>query len=248
MELGTILGVGQDAQSTIYLADEVTSPYADRVFVSDGDTLYRKRVRGSGSSGGPVDEDFAFSYEVAPSALRTLLIQRRGGVVTAMALGPGDNRGFIGTPAATDEMLTVLDANAISGMKVRNLPGEVVLEYLADVEDGNVIVVTRPRDDWSYSDFRLFYGTLDQMLERKVLNVYRGNDTDIIFLVGSSQFDVHFSIVYDVSDAGVSVHSGPATLDTGNGNILDVTERHLDADGGELTPSSLPGFSFTCIR
>jgi hypothetical protein len=144
--------------------------------------------------------------------------------------------------------LTVLDTSAIAGMKIRNLPGEVVLEYLADVENGNVLVVSRPRDDWMYEDFRVFYGTPDQMLERKVVSVFRGNDTDIQFLVDSIEFGVHFSFMFVETDAGLRGQSGPATLATGNGKFLSVTERQGDGGPGDFIPGNLPGFSFICFR
>jgi hypothetical protein len=42
--------------------------------------------------------------------------------------------------------------------------------------DGNVMVVTRPRDDWSYADFRLFLGPMGAVAERRVGNVTGARD------------------------------------------------------------------------
>jgi hypothetical protein len=61
-------------------------------------------------------------------------------------------------------LLTVVDASAIAGFSLQNLPVEV--EYVADVSNGEAIVVTEPMDPWGYSGFRLFYGTPSQMIER----------------------------------------------------------------------------------
>ncbi len=50
--LGKVLGVGKGSTSTLYLADEAPATYQYRVFVSQGNVLWRKRVMGSGSNGG----------------------------------------------------------------------------------------------------------------------------------------------------------------------------------------------------
>ncbi len=56
--LGTILGVGEDLQSIYYLADDAPDSGQDRVFVSNGNTLYRKNAIGSGQSGSPPNADW----------------------------------------------------------------------------------------------------------------------------------------------------------------------------------------------
>jgi hypothetical protein len=242
--LGTVLGVGKSAAGTLYLADEVASTSTDRVFVSSGGSLFRKRVIGSGSSGGGADADYTLSFEEGLDAAtaRALVIQRRGGKVTAMGLGPG-GKAFIGMPGATDEPLTVLDVSAISSMKLRNLPGEVAVEYVADVENGSVLVVTRPMDDWTYTDFRLFYGKAGQMAERAVTQVTRSRSgsTDIQFLVDGAPFVAHFAYEFGVSDGGAFGHPGPGTLDTGAGKTLAFEQR-------TPTPARPTGFSFVCIH
>jgi hypothetical protein len=96
--LGTILGVGQDSQPVLYVADQAPDGGGqDRVFVSMGNVLDRQHVAGSGQSGGPPNADYTFSFE-PPFAdagdLRALLIQQRGGVVTGMALGPATHEAF----------------------------------------------------------------------------------------------------------------------------------------------------------
>jgi hypothetical protein len=237
--LGTILGVGRDTQGTIYLADQVASTYTDRVFVSSGNTLHRKHILGSGQSGGLTDVDYTFSYEDGANS-QALIIQVRGGNVTAMALGPSSSRAFIGGDPS-QQPLTVLDPSAISGMALQNLPG--VIEYLADVADGNIIVVTRPMDGSTYADFRLFYGSQNAMVERHVENVSRGMSigaaTYITFDVGSEQYSVVFTLTMGL-DGGLVTGPGPGTLTTGNGATLAVTQR-------TPTPTSLPGFTFACL-
>jgi len=233
------LGVGKDSAGTIYMADEVTAPYTDRVFVSSGNSLWRKRVSGSGQSGGTADRDYTFSY-VDGTNNPALIIQIRGGVTTAMAVGPGDSRSFIGPADAGQQTLTVLDKSAISGMTLRNLPGDVFIEYVADVSNGNIIIVTRPQDDWTDKSFRVFYGTAQAMLERPLISFSRGNDTYITFQVDSAQYLAHFVLTMAPADAGVNVQHPPGTLEPGDGSTWTITERLP-------TPTTLPEFSFTCL-
>jgi hypothetical protein len=183
--------------------------------------------------------DYTFSYEDGANS-QALIIQVRGGNATAMALGPSSSRAFIGGDPS-QQPLTVLDPSAISGMALQNLPG--VIEYLADVADGNIIVVTRPMDGWTYTDFRLFYGSQDAMIERHIENVGRtlsvGSPTYITFDVGSEQYSVVFTLTTDL-DSGLVTGPGPGTLTTGNGATRAVTQR-------TPTPTALPGFAFTCL-
>jgi hypothetical protein len=238
--MGMLLGAGRDSASTVYAADHV-DPSTDRVFVSMGDTLWRKRVIGSGQSGGGADVDYNFNFQ-DDAGERFLLIQRRGGMVTSVALGSGGKE-FIGDAGASGS-LTVVDAAAVGALKLRNLPGEVTIEYVADVEDSNVIVVTHPRDDYGYSDFRLFYGPQTALVEYPVVDVVRsrGSDTTIHFTMGGGQATAHFAWILEPGgDGGVMSHPGPGSLDTADGKTLSVTQRNP-------TPSALPGSAFTCLH
>jgi hypothetical protein len=243
MLLGAGMGLSQTdvSQGPVYAADHVADTSTDRVFVSMGDTLYRRRVLGSGSSGGAADVDYTFTFEDGAGE-RSLMIQRRGGKVTGVALG-GGGKEFIGDAGATGSLAVVDDAT-IATMKLRNLPGEVTIEYVADVENGSVIVVTHPRDDYGYSDFRLFHGPQNGLIEYPVLDVLRtrGSDTTIRFSEGGAELTAHFSWVFDPGDdGGISSHPGPATLDAADGKTLSVTQR-------TPTPASLPGSAFTCLH
>jgi hypothetical protein len=171
---------------------------------------------------------------------QALIIQIRGRVTTAMAIGPGDSRAFIGTANAGQQSLTVLDKSAISGMTLRNLPGDVVIEYVADVSNGDIIIVTRPQDDWTDTSFRVFYGTANAMLERPLISFSRGNDTYITFQVDSAQYLAHFVLLFEPMDAGANVQHPPGTLESGDGSSWTITERLP-------TPIALPEFSFTCL-
>jgi hypothetical protein len=130
-----------------------------------------------------------------------------------------------------------VDAGAISGFKLQNLP--VLVEYVADVSNGDAIVVTEPMDPWSYSGFRLFYGAAKQMVERPVVTYNRGDTSDdISFTVDGTTYAAHIAFVSTLfsGEAGL----GPSSLDTGGGGTLQMTLRMP-------TPTSLSGFSFTCL-
>jgi hypothetical protein len=247
--LGTILGVGEDTQSTLYVADEMPAVAGqDRVFVSNDTTLDRQHVAGTGQSGSSPNADYTLSFQ-PPFAdagdLRALLIQVRGGVVTGMALGPGNSRSFLGTADAGQVPLTVLDAGAIVGFKLQNLPN--VIEHVADVSNGDAIVVTAPMDAWGTSGFRLFYGKADAMVEYPITSVNADDYGQYIaFQMGGMTYNVFFNDPFGIDGGG---GPGPGSLYTDGGGAdpalqtipgaLTVTER-------TPTPTSLAGFSFTC--
>jgi hypothetical protein len=246
--LAAILGVGEDKNSKVYLVDTPDGG-EDRVFVSNANTLYRQHVAGSGSSGAGLNAEYTFTFEdpsdywqqsADGSTGQPLLVQVSSGVTTAMALGTSDGKNFLDTPGATSEPLTVVDAGAVVGMKLQNLPG--IVQRVAEVSDGRAIVVTTPMDDYATTSWRLFYGTPSAMVERTVVNAIESmsGEADITFLVDSAQYTVHFTVMY-VPDAGLSGEvAGPGSLDMGDSGTLPVTER-------TPAPRTLTGFSFTCI-
>jgi hypothetical protein len=240
--LGAILGVGQDTQSTLYVADEAPdSGGENRVFVSSGTTLDRQHVAGSGGSGGPPNADYTFSFQppfTDAGALQALLVQMRGGAVTAMALGPGDSpKTFLGGGPG-QVPLTVLDGGAVAGLTIQNLPS--VVQYVIDVSTGEVIVITQPMDAWGYSGFRLFYGTPGNMIERPITSYDQAmsGPADISFTVGSATYTLHTTYVVSGPDAGPLGGPGPATLDMDSGTLQAMPRLP--------TPTSLSGFTFTC--
>jgi hypothetical protein len=236
--LGTLLGVGKDAQGTLYVADIAPgtgSPDGqDRVFVSSGSVLVRQHVTGTGESGGPPDASYTLSFQ-DPSdpatASRALIIQQSGGQAVSMSLGAGDSKSFSGgTP------LTLLSASALAGMSLRNEPD--VVQFVADVSNGDSIVVVAPLEPYSSSDFHLFYGPPSQMQERNITSY--GADccgTSVVFQVGSTSYTARFDLA--PVDGGLGGTPAPGTLDTGSA-MLAMTQR-------TPTPQTLTGFSFSCF-
>lgn len=60
---------------------------------------------------------------------------------------------------AQGDELALVGAETLSGLTVRDQPNVVLVEHDGRTNDGHRIVVTRPDHDWTYEDFRVFYGT-----------------------------------------------------------------------------------------
>jgi len=241
IKLTALLGLGEDEDGTRYVADEGDARSSGpRVFVSAGDALYRKRVTGSGSSGGgdSGDADYTLAFEDG-SVTRRLVIEVRADEVTGMALANDaeDGKAFLSDLGADAQTLKVLDAKAIASLELHNLPGDVVIEYLAHTDEDETLLVTRPAEDWSYEDFRVFHGADHTLVERKVSMVTRGRDggsTTIVFDVEGETYSAHFPVV----SGDMGFEPGPATLETGS-DVLSLTR--------DPTATAPSGFTYQCI-
>lgn len=65
--------------------------------------------------------------------------------------------------------LTLVGADALGGFTVKNLPNGIVVEYSELLFDGRRFFATRPKVDWQYEDYRVFFGTADNVLERTLV-------------------------------------------------------------------------------
>jgi hypothetical protein len=188
LSIGPIVGIGQDDQSTLYLADQSSSSMP-RVFVSQGAALYQRYVRGSGQSG----TGYTLSYDdsdnlgIPPHAL---LVQTQDGQASAMGLADEGTRFFIGDADATYAPLTLVDSTAIAGVALMSLPYE--FEFIAI--DNVTTVVTIPING-DYASARVFYGPKDNVQQRTVTSVEFGGALSaptctVHFLVGSDELQV----------------------------------------------------------
>jgi hypothetical protein len=210
ISLGTVLGAGKSPTTgTIYMVDEVDN--LRRLFISDSSgTLVRQRESGSGS--GP--DSLVFSTG-GPDAIVTIQIDTPTGQAKRMGVFQGtlkDQKTFV--IGKDGEELTIVADSDIAKMPLRNLPGTINTEYVASTNDGNVLLVTCPIDDYSYSNFRAFYGPATAMVERSVSSVTRykdGGSTWIVFDLDGSTATASFPVVF----ADASFAPGPATLTNG---------------------------------
>jgi hypothetical protein len=218
--LGTLIAVGQDATGAIYAVDQVG--FEQRVFVSDANgNLVRQRLAGSGMEAGDTFDRYVFNVtDYDPPFV--LQIDIPSGATKRMGLVIGelkDSKTFV--IGQQGEELTVLPNDAVAGMPVQNLPGTVELEYAASLATGEVLVVTRPRDDWDYTDFRVYMGSVGALAERHLTSATRfldGGSTHIIFELDGQSADAYFPVVF--ADGGFA--RGPATL-TVAGSALPLT-------------------------
>jgi hypothetical protein len=205
--LGTVLGAGRSASGEVYAADHVES--GDRVFKSGDTRLIRRPLAGSGS--GPdfyvftvTDNDPPFTLQIdlgpnGPSAMGVFT-----GVLNAKTFQIGQQ----------GEALELLPASALAQFTLQNLPPSVFLEYNAQTADGRFLVVVRPTDDWTYADFRLFFGPTDRVAERTVGSVTRaldGGSTIITFDVDGVSATASFPVI----SSGPMFEPGPASLTLG---------------------------------
>ena len=181
VELRTILGVGRDASGTIYLADREDGE-SDRVFVSTDRELVRTGIEIE-----LVDDDdptglrYLFTLETDPVVTLQILVPPAGPTRMGLVLGSDYDFFVIGEEG---EELETLEADAISGMPVRDFAGEIELEYAVRTEDERLLVVVRPQEQSDYADFRLFFGPPDAVDERIVESFVReldGGTTTIEF-------------------------------------------------------------------
>jgi hypothetical protein len=186
--LGDVLAVGVAAGIT-YVVSRSEDGADYRVFVSDGETLVRRRVLGSGfgGSGDSVIND-TVSYQDAMTS--RLVLKSEAGAVTAMALVHDAERTFYDDAAGKIELM-LQPASTVESKPLRNLPGEVDLLYAANASDGAQIMVTQPADD--SAEVRLYYGRANRLRERVVTNVSRSSVTAVRFELDSTPAEAVFS-------------------------------------------------------
>ncbi|HEY1695795.1 MAG TPA: hypothetical protein VGG39_26690 [Polyangiaceae bacterium] len=233
--LSNVLGVGEDAQGTLYVADEPQGLGEPRVFVGAeaAGPLVRQEVIGSGENGSGQYTLAFVGPGASDGAAQSLLLDTSGGAATEMALGPADSKSFLGGPG--EAPLTVVDPGTVTGLAVVNLSGTVA--YVADVSDGSVIVVTNLVDIVTPSPVRLFYGSPPALAERSIVSFDQslsGYPT-IAFQVGTATYTMAIGGTFGLDGGG----PGPGTLATGSTSI-GFTLR-------QPTPTTLDGFTFSCL-
>lgn len=231
--LGTVLAAGRAADGTLYVASGNAALGIERVFVSEAGALQRRAVLGSGSNGASAsDGDYTGSFEDGKMQSR-LVIKRRANAVVGMALVHDADRSFFDALSSQAERLTIVAASGLQGMTVKNIPGMITVEIVADAPDGSQLVLTRPTVDWSYEDFHFYYGQAGKLIERKIKNASRGSDTSLTFVVDGQDYDVIFA----------SAVLSPNTSSTlrGGGGVQELTLQ-------SGTPHLPEGATFECLR
>lgn len=212
LTLGTVLAAGRSTDGTLYVASGEASLGIQRVFVSEAGALQRRDVRGSGTQGGSGgDGDYTASFEDGGAQSR-VVIKRRANAVVGIALVHDADRSFFDALSSQAERLAIVDASEVQRMPVRNIPGMVTVEVVADAPDGSQLVLTRPTVDWSYDDFRIYYGKDGKLIERKIKNASRGSSTYVTFEVDGEDYDALFASAYFAPDSSSSLRGGGREL------------------------------------
>lgn len=199
ISLGEVLAAGRDAEGVVYVLDR----HADdelRAFVSEpGDILRRRRVTGEGE-GRTGGVDFTQATLEGEPAFTLLFERADDGTQTFTKHAAGRVE-----PGATGgEPLTAVDDGDLElQFTLRNLPGEITVEYYGELVDARRVVVIRPTDDWTYEDFRVFLGTRERMDERAVRSVARqldGGSTTIEIALDGERATLSFPVAFDGTD------------------------------------------------
>jgi hypothetical protein len=232
IELAEVLGTGVDANGTIYVIDQRGSDL--RGFVSEDGELYRQRVTGTGQSNVDGDMTLLTLGEMDPPLTLELLIATDGAARMGVFTGvPATKTFIIGEQGEELTMLTPADALKLP---LHDYPAEVIVEYAADVADGRLLVVLRPRDFGDYLEFRVFFGPAEHLDERTLLEISRGRDggsTTLAFDVEGQRATASFPVEF-VND---EFTPGPPTL------AIDDAEVDITLGSAE---QSLDGASFYC--
>jgi len=231
--LATVLGAGRDTDGTLYVVDQ-PQPSSERVFVSSGATLQRQRITGSGTESagnGVMSYTYSISDHTPPFMLK-LETNAAGATAMGVLLGATNVRTF--TIGQQGSVLTLIPASQVADLPVADIPAETFIEYNATLPDRRALLVVRPRDDWTYQDFRVFFGTPDHIVERLVFQVVRYTDG------GSTTIDFTVDGVVAVASFPMSLTgvAGPPTL------TLAGTEFPLTL-GPIVSPPA--GYSYFCL-
>jgi len=231
--LDVLIAAGKDADDVVYAVDEHGGEL--RVFVSESGRLERRRVLGSGSG---KQGDLAFyQLEVEGDPDFGLYIEAPAGGDAVMTKTEAGDRKLEPDASVTGETLDPVTESELDALELTNLPDEVTVEYFAKLEDGRRVVVTRPTDDWTYDDFRVFVGEVDDVQEREVKSVTRARDggsTTIELTLDGKPATLSFPIAF--VDGGLE--PGPATLELG-GDTLDLELLDMES-------SALGDLAFFC--
>lgn len=185
--------------------EEVENRLVPRVFIEEDGVLVRKQG-GLGSSQstaeylfdafGAVDPDVSgmIRVERKPGYPQNIIPDETGVVLFDDAVIAGPNFADVfaqGTP------LDVQPECSIADVPVRDLPQSRRIEYVAQDDAGNQILVTVPEVDWDVQSCKLFYGPSGEVLERPVQSFARerdGGTTHIAFTLDGVPVVLHFVV------------------------------------------------------
>jgi hypothetical protein len=224
---GTIAGAGRSTDGTLYVVDSTASGL--RLFISEGDRLVRHPVLGSGASGTDTMSSVSLSSTDAQGELHVRIDTDPSGMRMGIVHGHIDGKEFV--IGGEGEVLVVEPATSLAGRTGKQTE-TFRLEHAALVEEDRWLIVISPETDASYEDFRVFFGTADELIEGANLRYGRGLD-----IHGTDHLQVRFGAVDASAELRNSPSSSPATLEL-DGKSVPISE---------LRPAAAPqGARFFC--
>ena len=239
VELGTVLGAGRAEDDRLYVIDRDSAPHV-RLFVSDGDLLVRQSVVGTGTeSDGGIERMFV-SGTLGSTPIRVLLERREGS--RRMLLLEGDDAAGRDIDLANPrgKHITIVGEDLVRPLEVRNLPALSRVEYAAQVEPDDHLVVLGPEHLESFDDYVLFFGRSDRVSQREVLVFGRGRDG------GTTTID------FDLDGETARAHF-PNRIQRDGPPITEPVTFEVDGSPRAITKlpkerASTDGLSFECLR
>jgi hypothetical protein len=208
--------IAKDTQGILYVVDKQDGQL--RCFISSNDTLYRINVAGSSIIG----ENY---YSLSLDSGRTLLFcnisgkwdnayvgstsrcQKCDSIIMSQLVSGGRSPENIDAGwslvckylDAGNEKFQALSTAGISDVNnfaIRNFSPGTTIEYLAQQDNGLVLLVSRETNDWKGS-VTVHYGKKDELKKRDVTRFLRASDggsTWIDFIVGEKKVTAFFGV------------------------------------------------------
>jgi hypothetical protein len=214
-----IVCIAKDTQGVLYVVDKQDGNL--RCFISSNDTLYRTNITGSSTRG---EEYYSLSLDSGRYLFFcnisgkwdnayvgfTSRCQKCDSILSGQVVSSGKSPEDIDVGwslvckhlDAGNEKFQALSAAGISDVNnfaVRNFSPSTTIEYLAQQDDGQVLLVSRDTYDWEGSVV-VHYGKKDDLKKRVVTRFLRASDggsTWIDFIIGEKKVVAFFGVQWD---------------------------------------------------
>lgn len=134
LTLANILGAGRDSAGILYVVDDGGRDQ-QRAYVSSGTILQRYIIAGSG------EDATSLTVSIDDPQL-TMRIDSPGPHPTQMGVVHGAVDGKTFEIGSQGDVLQLVGADALGGLTLKNVPGNVVVEYNGSLSDGRRLFVT----------------------------------------------------------------------------------------------------------
>jgi hypothetical protein len=199
-----VLGAGTSADGTIYAVVAESTKY--RLFVSAADGLAERFPGGTGEVNDGSTQTLLFDYTDSDGAPVSLQLRRDGsGVLMGVLRGPRTDK--VWDIESEGEPLTPSDGRTVSALSASTTQ-TYSLDYAGTELNGDAVVIVAPDHADNYDGFRLFWGPLGALSERRIATFIRGRGldgaTNVTFAVDTGSAVLRYSFPYPPSAGGMS--------------------------------------------